>query len=362
MTSLWILAILGCLCQIDTSSAELKFLQVIFRHGNRNPLKGDEIYPNDPYVNYTYPPEGYGALTNTGKMTEYKFGQYLHKRYGAWLGPIYSDKIVKFYASHKDRTVMSAELAAAALFPPAKEQMWNPALHWQPIPVWTVSADEDKRLFDVPQCPNFWKMRKELEEKNPHLIAQRWRYQPLYDYLSLHTGSNITQELTFVLRQFLFAQLDIGLTLEEWTHAVFPNGALDAAATYDMIIQSYTRQMKQLMGGIWLRKWLHHVDKYLSLASKDEPKAVFYAAHELNIAGILNALNCFDNKIPWYAASLMFELHEEDGDLYVKIVHKDKDVVRTLEVPGCYSTMCPLKVFRRIVAPLIPADPQQLCG
>lgn len=39
----------------------------IFRHGDRNPI---EPYPNDPYKNGSYWPEGFGQLTNVSLFRE----------------------------------------------------------------------------------------------------------------------------------------------------------------------------------------------------------------------------------------------------------------------------------------------------
>ena len=44
-----------------------------------------------------------------------------------------------------------------------------------------------------------------------------------------------------------------------------------------------------------------------------------YAAHDPNIACILSALDNFDNEIPYYGNSLMFELHEDDNEYYVQV-------------------------------------------
>lgn len=43
----------------------INFIQLkVFRHGDRAPDNGREQYPNDPYKNYEYFPEGHGGLTN----------------------------------------------------------------------------------------------------------------------------------------------------------------------------------------------------------------------------------------------------------------------------------------------------------
>lgn len=46
-------------------------------------------------------------------------------------------------SSQTSRTLESALCLLAALFPPEGVQVWNPALLWQPIPVYSKPPDED---------------------------------------------------------------------------------------------------------------------------------------------------------------------------------------------------------------------------
>jgi len=44
----------------------------VFRHGDRTPdNNGYEMYPNDPYLNYSFYPEGLGQLTIVSSVTSY---------------------------------------------------------------------------------------------------------------------------------------------------------------------------------------------------------------------------------------------------------------------------------------------------
>ncbi|MEJ1285732.1 acid phosphatase prostate [Cricetulus griseus] len=107
---------LGCLLllslHLDPGQAkELKFVTLVFRHGDRSPI---DTFPNDPIKESSWP-QGFGQLTQ-----------------------------VYIRSTDVDRTLMSAMTNLAALFPPEGISIWNPSLPWQPIPVHTVSLSEDR--------------------------------------------------------------------------------------------------------------------------------------------------------------------------------------------------------------------------
>ncbi|XP_013792654.1 prostatic acid phosphatase-like, partial [Limulus polyphemus] len=59
----------------------LQLLQILYRHGDRTPIR---MFDKDPNKNYTWP-EGLGRLTNLGKQQQYERGQYLRKYYKDFL-------------------------------------------------------------------------------------------------------------------------------------------------------------------------------------------------------------------------------------------------------------------------------------
>ncbi|KAG6800646.1 venom acid phosphatase Acph-1 [Apis mellifera caucasica] len=316
------------------------------------------FYPNDPYINYTYEPAGKGGLTNIGKMTMYKVGQFFRKRYENFLGEIYTKENIWFRSDEVDRTAMSVQLVTTGLYPPSKQQRWNPDLNWQPIPVWTVPFTMDC-LYNSQFSAKFYTLRNMVEETDKDVIQFKKDNRDVYEYLSKHTGGNITQSKVFLLYQYLFDQRNIGLELPEWTKSVFPHGKLDELAVYDILIRTRTLESKQISAGIWIREWLNRVNNHIS--KKDTRKAFMYAAHDPNIACILSALDNFDNEIPYYGNSLMFELHEENSEYYVQMLYKNKDDIRVLKFPNC-DNMCPLDEFKKFVKPLISINTDEICG
>ena len=60
--------------------------------------------------------------------------------------------------------MMSAMSNLAGLYPPKGNQVWNPDILWQPIPVHTRPLAEDNLLSSHARCPKFENLLKELME------------------------------------------------------------------------------------------------------------------------------------------------------------------------------------------------------
>lgn len=50
-------------------------------------------------------------------------------------------------------------------------------------------------------------------------------------------------------------------------------------------------------------------------------KLFVYSGHDTTLSPLLDALGLFNGKIPPYAASLYFELHEISGNYFVKVLY-----------------------------------------
>ncbi|KAL0113394.1 hypothetical protein PUN28_012513 [Cardiocondyla obscurior] len=148
------IAIIGLnIILIGAVPSELKLINVIFRHGDRTPdNNGREMFPNDPYINYSFYPTGLGQLTVEGKKHEYRLGKFLRSRYNDFLGTLYTPKLIEARSSDFERTKMSLQLVLASMFPPKSVQRWNSILNWQPIPTsYTPRIDDNIILAD--ECP-----------------------------------------------------------------------------------------------------------------------------------------------------------------------------------------------------------------
>jgi Histidine acid phosphatase. len=70
-----------------------------------------------------------------GKRAQFAQGEFLRRPYDSFLGDRYSPDYLKVQCTDVDRTKMSTMLFLAGLFPPKGDQVWNPNLLWQPIPL-----------------------------------------------------------------------------------------------------------------------------------------------------------------------------------------------------------------------------------
>lgn len=115
------------------------------RHGARVPA---DTYPNDPYINETFYPYGWGHLTNNGKSVLYQTGEFLRERYDDFLGEYYRPDILHAQSTGVARAKMSLELVLAGLFKPKNTPMqWNANLNWQPIPYDYQPLEQDDVSF-----------------------------------------------------------------------------------------------------------------------------------------------------------------------------------------------------------------------
>lgn len=124
-----------------------------------------------------------------GKQNQYRFGQFLKRRYGKFLGTYSPDKI-SITSSDFDRTINSGNLVAAALFPPTENEVWNNDLLWQPIPVHTIPQSMDFFFFAETACARYSEILSEYETSR-EINATIEKHKDLFEYLEKHSGDPI---------------------------------------------------------------------------------------------------------------------------------------------------------------------------
>uniref|UniRef100_A0A8D2LWX4 acid phosphatase n=1 Tax=Varanus komodoensis TaxID=61221 RepID=A0A8D2LWX4_VARKO len=273
-------------------------------------------------------PQGFGQLTKIGIQQQYELGQYIKKRYSNFLCPAYRREEILVQSSEIDRTIMSAQANLAGLFPPTGDQVWNPKLLWQPIPVHVVP-----RTYNPVKRKCFFNQRKTDNFKI-------WHVQDTLLCESIHNYS-----------------------LPEWaTEEVM--GKLNELTVLSLssLFGIYKREEKaRLQGGLLLKTILENMSKAATLQEKR--KMLIYSAHDTTLGALQMALNVYNERLFPYAACQFFELYQEKNGEHTIEMHFRNDTMRDpflLTLPGC-SSACPLSTFEKLVSPILVEDWSKEC-
>ncbi|XP_017758689.1 PREDICTED: venom acid phosphatase Acph-1-like [Eufriesea mexicana] len=359
---MYVIVSLVLMIGVTTVHAELKLVNVVFRHGDRTPDNNDnEKYPNDPYLNNDFYPMGRGQLTNQGKMREYVLGRFLRQKYDAFLGDIYMSEYVSAISSDYDRTKMSLQLVLAGLYPPNNLQTWNKHLNWQPIPAQYLRRYEDN-VFLPEDCLLF-NVEYERVLQSPEGKHELAKYNKLMEELTVWTGKNISTPWDlYNLYHTLMAEYSLGYNLPNWTKNIFPYGELWNATVFSYDIANSTPLLKRLYGGPYLRIVTRNMLDVVTGTQRQAQKIHLYSGHESNVAAVLHALGAYYPHVPEYSSSVIIELHSIEDTYYVKVLNylgipsKAKDI----QLPGC-EVLCPLNKYLELTEKVMPSNEELIC-
>ncbi|KAG8288120.1 hypothetical protein J6590_023485 [Homalodisca vitripennis] len=118
----------------------LQFVAVFARHGNRGPYGNFPSYPYPLNDTRTWP---YGRLqiSRRGRTQMFNLGTKFRSLYNGFLSLNYKSEEFKAYSTLTDRTIMSAQLLLAGLYPSHGDQLWNKKILWDPVPVFPTYLD-----------------------------------------------------------------------------------------------------------------------------------------------------------------------------------------------------------------------------
>lgn len=345
---------------VTTAQPELKLVNVVFRHGDRTPdNNGREMFPKDPYINYSFYPTGLGQLTIEGKRREHRLGQILRFRYHNFLGSLYKPKLVVARSSDFERTKVSLQLVLAGLFPPTSVQQWNSHLNWQPIPTsYTPRVDDNLILTD--ECPQY------LNEYNrvltlPEVQAKIHQFSDLKSNLTKLTGKKMETLFDFYFLYHTFvAESSLGLPLPEWAYDYFPYGPLFDAIVASYDITNFTPLLRRLFAGPLIRAMTDNMITAQNVNS--DTKIYLYSGHETNIASLLQAFGVYEPHVPEYSSAIIMELQEINQEFYVKLLYYQgiPPTIKELQIPGC-DVLCPFDQYLDLIEDLIPSDDEMIC-
>ncbi|XP_052416668.1 lysosomal acid phosphatase [Carassius gibelio] len=357
--------IVAFLFAFSLSSGErtLKFVTVLYRHGDRSPIKS---YPTDPYKESDWP-QGFGQLSREGMEQHFELGRFLKKRYTGFLSEDYDRHEIVIRSTDVDRTLMSAEANLAGMFPPNGSEVFNPDLKWQPIPVHTVPADEEKLLsFPLNDCPRYTQLMNETE-KTDFFLNMTETYKDFIEMVKNKTGLEKTNiETVWSVYDTLFCEANHGMRPPDWvTSSVMETLKVLKNFGFQIMFGVYKRKEKcRLQGGLLLDQIIKNLSNAAALDSKQKVKMMVYSAHDTTVVALQEALNVFNGLQAPYASCHLIELHqEENGTFTVEMFYRNDTNVSEpypLSLPGCLQR-CPLQDFVNLTREVIPQDRNKEC-
>uniref|UniRef100_A0A674JEV7 acid phosphatase n=1 Tax=Terrapene triunguis TaxID=2587831 RepID=A0A674JEV7_9SAUR len=325
----------------------------IFRHGDRTPI---ENFPTGLHKESEWP-QGFGQLTKIGMQQQYELGQYMRKRYSNFLNATYNRHEIFIQSTDYDRTIMSAQVYLAGLFPPVGNQIWNPQIRWQPIPFRTVPLLKDHILhFPSSNCPCFDELQNET--------LTSWQFQnKLQPYMVKQKGKTVNlRDCNIGL--FPFTEIIHNYTLPKWASPDIMKKMKELAAlSLQSLFGIYkTKDKSRLQGGVLVNAILKSIKNATQPSNKR--KILIFSAHDTTIGALQMALNIFNGKLPSYSACQFFELYQENSGHYSIEMYFRNDSLTDpypLRLPGC-THPCPLEKFAKLVSPIIVEDWSKECG
>lgn len=102
------------------------------------------------------------------------------------IGSKYSSNKIYMQSTNHDRSLVSAQVCLAGLFPPIDEEIWNDEIMWQPIPVHTIPSSYTKNISEHRVA-----LDKYINE-SPDVQRIFTEYADLFKHWTQMSGMNIT--------------------------------------------------------------------------------------------------------------------------------------------------------------------------
>ncbi|XP_078584195.1 prostatic acid phosphatase-like isoform X2 [Branchiostoma floridae x Branchiostoma japonicum] len=342
----------------------LQFVSLVYRHGDRSPVLA---FPNDKNTEDTWP-QGFGQLSQEGMRQHHNLGTFLKERYvtPGFLNASYSRYQIQVWSTDVDRTLMSAQADLSGLYPPSGDQVWNPDIAWQPIPVHTRPVGEDVLLrpMDVP-CPKYSKLTEEFKLTDPELKKLEEDNKVFLENLTRWANWDTAQHVMDVWQtaDTLHCEKAHNRTLPAWaTPEVYAR--LQKLSTFGMFALFSGKERSRLTGGTLLGAMVQNMTQAKDGTLPDNRlRLIMYSAHDTTLAALHTAMGTVNGIQPPYASCIMVELYREDsGDHTVEVWYRNDSSVPPyqLKVPGCPHP-CSYQQFLNATKDAIPADRAKEC-
>jgi len=362
---------------------ELKFVQVITRHGARSAF--DEL-PNNPavwncqlntfsissinkqpldvlYRKKYIPnrqhlqgncPQGY--LTEQGWENHQTLGKHWRERYVKkmqFLPETLNTSLMYFRSTDSPRTVESVQANLLGLYP-LKNRPSSTI-----IDVYTMDTSTEN-LLPSTTCPVLMNACHDVQNSTSWLREME-NITSLENYLK-NAWNTTTLPWWIGIFDNLYSRSFHGIAFPSAvTKQVYKK--LKDIALFQLKELYRPEDVKMLGIGRFVDELISTFDHVITPTQKDPVIYVHYSAHDLTIGLLLSVYNALDSIPSWprYASSLQFELyyHHDLQEYMVQVLYNGE----VINIPPCgTNTLCRFSIFKKISMKYVPADYDLQCN
>ncbi|KAI5646284.1 histidine phosphatase superfamily (branch 2) domain-containing protein [Phthorimaea operculella] len=349
LTAVASLGVSGAPTSDAEQGTELLFALMVHRHGDRTPEKANMLPTlnlDNEEVHALINQWGYGQLTDKGKRSAYRLGEFIRRRYDDLIAPKYNDSEIYIRAGDITRTKMTALTALSAIFPPVGEN-WSEDINWTPVPYTTLPVESDYVLEPGNSCPGYGKVMFASEE--PPVLPG---FEDVLFKLADILGNNdvLTPEQVFMAWSDLAAVVSMGYDLGEELTDLYPEllPAFDASWAYVY----HGDEVITMGAGVLLDEFFVYADKIINGEQTQTMRV--YSAHDANVYPFQEATKVTPQGRPLYASLYSLELRRvvATGEYVVLPVYlsdPNEGTEKLLQVSGC-DLLCNYDQFKNITS------------
>ncbi|XP_049878446.1 prostatic acid phosphatase-like [Pectinophora gossypiella] len=346
----------GCIGATDdvTAGTELVFAFMIHRHGDRTPISTTlALVPegDDEDVLALIEPWGYGQLTDAGKRTGFKTGEFIRRRYNELLSTKYNQSEIYIRSTDATRTKKTVLTAMSAVYPVTNDS-WSDTINWDPVPYTTVPVKYDFNTAPA-NCPLL------IAAEKIALLSEQPRMDPFAEVIekvSNINGVNISALPLLItgVHNVYVSLLSLGYDVNEEIMVLMPEIKAASDVAWDIIYGD--DKYLSLQAGPFLNEFFTYANKVI--AGDNTQRVRVYSGHDINVYS-LEAITQVKPRqgAPKYGALLSLELRRivKTGQyviLPVYLGNPHDGQKQYLTVGGC-NQLCDFDSFYDITSPYL---------
>lgn len=300
--------------------SDLKLVQVVVRHGDRNP---NRLYRGMPAESSNWK-EGLGQLNREGKQHMFSRGVAVKNKYKENNFLTNDPLEVYIRSSSEQRCLESSAYFLAGAYKPHDEWIWSEtgdmgelARRWQAFSINTVPKHEDNLLYAYVKCP---KVDEEYEKIMSSQNATDFmkEHQEMFKTISERIGTNISNwwEADEVADALI---ISYNKTRQpEWVGDMLDK--LHGVRRMANYIFFSSREVQRLRVGKLLRELTDNMHKAIN-NTIDGKKLMIYMTHDTILSALLQGIGVYDHQVPPYGAVFVLELHQDGSEHFVRMYY-----------------------------------------